>query len=197
MKFFLFGIIFVSILGGCVQKKSMSSPQKKLPATQSVTQQKTSTKTESQQAVKRVAATLVRIIDGDTLEVFSENMQEKVRLLGINSPETVDPNKPVGCFGPEAAQYIKSLLEINKHIFLQKDLYAPDRDQYGRLLRYVYNEQNAFINVEMVKNGYALAYTPGALEHFSEIRYYEKQARDENRGLWNPNVCPYKATYGQ
>mgnify|MGYP001589683500 FL=1 len=191
MKFFLFGLIFVSILGGCVKKGPASTYRKILP----VTQQKTSTKIEDRDVIKRFPATLIRIVDGDTLEVSLENTSEKIRLLGINSPETVDSNKPVECFGHEAAEYIKSLMP-GKNIFLQKDKFAPDRDQYGRLLRYVYNGNNAFINLEMVKNGYAFAYTPGSLEHFSDFRYYEKQARDENRGLWNTKICPYKAKYG-
>ncbi len=200
MKFFLFGLIFVSIFAGCIQKKPAppQSPSKKISpaAGQSPAQQKPPAKTDGKSIVTRLPAMLIRIVDGDTLEVSLDNIAEKVRLLGINSPETVDPRQPVQCFGHEAAQYLKTLLP-GKNIFLQKDSYASDRDQYGRLLRYVYNEQNLFVNVEMVKNGYALAYTPGALEHFSDFRYYEKIARDANLGLWNANTCPYKSNYGK
>ena len=143
-----------------------------------------------------VYSSVIRIIDGDTIEVLIGQTKEKVRLLGINAPESVDPQRPMECFGIQASQQMHLLL-TGKKIYLAADKFATDRDQYGRLLRYVYDEYKQMINLELIKNGYAFAYTPGRLEHFSELRYYEKQARDEGRGLWNSAVCPYKSKYGQ
>lgn len=125
---------------------------------------------------------VTRVIDGDTIEI--EN-GERVRYLGIDTPETVAPRKPVQCFGIESSKKNKELVE-GKTVRLEKDI--TDKDKYGRLLRYVYID-NLFVNLELVKQGFAHSYTyPPDVKHQGEILEAERQAREANRGLWR--ACP-------
>jgi micrococcal nuclease len=121
---------------------------------------------------------VTRVIDGDTIEL--EN-GEKVRYIGIDAPETVHPSKPVECFGREASAKNKELVE-NKRVRLEKDI--TDRDKYGRLLRYVY-VGDLFVNLELVKLGYATSYTyPPDVKYQDLFIAAQKEARETQRGLW-------------
>jgi micrococcal nuclease len=120
-----------------------------------------------------------RVIDGDTIQL--ENGQ-KVRYIGINTPESVDPRRPVQCFGKEASKRNKELVE-GKVVRLEKDV--EDKDKYGRLLRYVYLPSGAFINYELVKQGYASVYTfPPNVKYVNKLQQAQKYAREKNLGLW-------------
>jgi len=124
---------------------------------------------------------VTRVIDGDTIEIETG---ERVRYLGIDTPETVDPRKPVQCFGTEAAKKNKELVE-GKEVRLEKDI--TNKDKYGRLLRYVY-VGDIFVNLELVKQGFATSYTyPPDVKYQKEILAAEEEAREANRGLWG--VC--------
>ncbi len=131
---------------------------------------------------------VARAIDGDTIEL--EN-GEKVRYIGIDTPETKHPNKAVQCFGREAFEKNKELVE-GKYIRLQRDV--SERDKYGRLLRYVYvvdidSNEEMFINAELVSKGYAHALTYPPDVKFQEI-FLDGQnyAREHKLGLWGG--CP-------
>lgn len=137
-----------------------------------------------------------RVIDGDTIEL--EN-GERVRYIGIDTPETVDPRKPVQCFGVEASQRNKELVE-GKRVWLVKDV--TDRDRYGRLLRYVYlgdpqSPESVFVNLELVKEGFAHSYSyPPDIARQAEFVAAESAARGGQKGLWGPkclsgNVTPF------
>ncbi len=129
-------------------------------------------------------AKVKRVIDGDTIEL--EN-GEKVRYIGINTPESVDPRKKVECFGKEAMMYNKNLVE-GKEVSLVRDV--SDRDVYGRLLRFVYLNDGIFINEILVKEGYAFvsSYPPDTSKQ-DIFRKAEATARNEGRGLWNSTTC--------
>lgn len=125
-----------------------------------------------------------RVIDGDTIELEDG---QKVRYIGINTPETVDPRLPIQCFGKEASDENKKLVE-NKVVRLEKDI--SETDKYGRLLRYVYTD-NIFINDYLVKNGFARASTfPPDVKFAQLFLTSEKEARTNNTGLWNQ--CPVR-----
>ena len=125
---------------------------------------------------------VTRVIDGDTIEL--EN-GERVRYLGINTPESVDPRKPVECFGKEASLKNKELV-LNKKVVLEKDI--SEIDKYGRLLRYVYTD-DAFVNLELIKQGYAQVATyPPDVKYHDLFLEAEKEARENKRGLWGN--CP-------
>ena len=124
---------------------------------------------------------VVRVIDGDTVEL--EN-GERVRYLGIDTPETVHPDKPVECYGPEASERNKLLVE-GKRVRLLRD--GPDRDSYDRLLRYVF-VGGTFVNGDLVWGGYAYARSYGDVPLlYQTLVQLERSAREGGRGLWK--VC--------
>ena len=133
--------------------------------------------------------TVVRVIDGDTFVVLENNVQEKVRMLGIDTPETVDPRKPVQCFGPEASAELKKNLAPGTHVRLERDSLNEDRDKYHRLLRYVYTDDGALINAAMIRDGFAFAYTKFSFQKRVEFLMLQNQAHVALRGLWSPATC--------
>lgn len=125
---------------------------------------------------------VIRVIDGDTIELEGG---ERVRYIGIDAPETVDPRKPVQCFGAEAFNKNKELVE-SKIARLEKDI--SERDRYGRLPRYVW-VGDIFVNLELVKQGFAYSYSyPPDIKYQDLFVKAEREARETKRGLWNS--CP-------
>ena len=124
---------------------------------------------------------VVAVIDGDTIDVNWAGRRERVRLLGVDTPETVDPNRPVGCFGPEAAAFTHRRLE-GRTVHLQFD--RERRDRYGRLLAYVDVDGRRF-NDELLTGGYArLLVIPPNGRHARTMLDEELGARSAGRGLW-------------
>jgi micrococcal nuclease len=122
--------------------------------------------------------TVTRVVDGDTIIL---NGNERVRLIGVDTPETVHPQKPVEYYGKEASAFTKRLCE-GKSVRLEYDWQRKDR--YGRTLAYVYLEDGTFLNAEIIKQGYGHAYTRFPFKHLDEFRGYEREARESGRGLW-------------
>ena len=121
------------------------------------------------------------VVDGDTLEVVWGGRQERVRLLGVDTPETVDPHRPVGCYGPEASAYTKRRL-AGRTVRLRFD--RQRRDRYGRLLAYVEIDGRRF-NDELLAGGYArLLVIPPNGRHGRAMLDEELAARSAGRGLW-------------
>ena len=128
-----------------------------------------------------VNAKLVRVVDGDTIVVDIDGKQYKVRYIGMDTPETVHPFKPVQYFGKEASEKNREFL-AGKEIRLEKDVSETDR--YGRLLRYVW-AGDIMVNTELVRLGYAVSYTyPPDVKYQDIILQLEREARENNRGLW-------------
>lgn len=123
------------------------------------------------------------VSDGDTITVTIAGKAEIVRLIGIDTPETKDPRKPVQCFGTAASAEAKKLLD-GKAVRLEGDPTNSNRDKYRRLLRYVYLQDGTLVNHYMIKNGYAFAYTLFPFTKLEEFRAAEREAREANRGLW-------------
>lgn len=132
---------------------------------------------------------VVRVVDGDTIVANDGNINETVRLLGIDTPETVDPRKPVQCFGKAASDKMKSLVQ-GKSVLLVEDNTQGNRDKYNRLLRYVYLPDNrkTFVNGEMVKQGFAFSYRQYPTKYLDRFNSWEKYAREHKLGLWSS--CP-------
>ncbi|MEA2461498.1 MAG: micrococcal nuclease [Actinomycetota bacterium] len=145
------------------------------------------------------SADVTRAVDGDTIVVQITGRTEgpgageaqvggeyRVRLIGIDTPESVKPNSPVECFGHEASAATKALLE-GRDVRLVKDV--EETDQYDRLLRYVYFEDE-MANARLVANGYASVYTyPPNVRHADLFVQLEREAREGDRGLWSPDTC--------
>lgn len=129
-------------------------------------------------------ATVIEVIDGDTVDLSIAGHRQRVRLIGVDTPETKHPNKPVECFGHEASAFAESLLVPGTKVRLERD--AEARDTYGRLLMYLFrSSDNLFINLELVRQGFAHVLT---IE--PNIAYLEKfvaaarDAQSNNQGLW-------------
>lgn len=132
---------------------------------------------------------VLRVIDGDTIEVSLNNKKEMVRLIGIDAPETMDPRKTVECFGKEASNKTKEIL-TGKTIILESDPTQGNRDKYQRLLRYVILEDGTNFNKLMISEGFAHEYTyqSNPYKYMEEFKNAQRDAREKNLGLWG-NVC--------
>lgn len=140
-------------------------------------------------SAKKEIAEVLRIIDGDTIEVSLSGKKETIRLIGIDSLEVLDERKPVQCFGKEASNKAKEVL-TGKTITLESDPTQGDRDKYGRLLRYVFlNDLN--FNKLMISEGYAHEYTYQNNPYNYQLEFIatERSARERKKGLWANNVC--------
>jgi micrococcal nuclease len=126
---------------------------------------------------------VVRVVDGDTIRVQLGGTEERVRYIGVDTPETVKPGTPVQCFGKAASSFNARLVRA-RTVRLVFD--AERRDRYGRLLAYVYREPDGlFVNAELVRRGYAQPLTiPPNVAHASEFRRLARTARQGGRGLW-------------
>jgi len=127
---------------------------------------------------------VIRVVDGDTL-VLSPN--EKVRLIGVDTPETKHPKKPVQCFGLEAKEFTGKMA-AGKKIRLELDqanAATGHKDRYGRTLGYVYLEDGVFLNAEIIRQGYGHSYTRFPFRYLEEFRALQRQARAVGRGLWS------------
>ena len=137
-------------------------------------------------------ATVIKVVDGDTITVLFNGQNETIRIIGINTPETVDPRKTVECFGKEASDKAKSYFEnLENNVWLKEDPGQGERDKYQRLLRYIFtdNGQDDY-GLMMISEGYAYEYTYNIPYKYQAI-YKDAQAyAQENKlGLWADNAC--------
>jgi len=142
----------------------------------------------------RTLANVVRVIDGDTITVAMDGVEYRVRYIGINTPETVDPRKPVECYGREASQRNRELVE-GQTVELEKDV--SETDSFGRLLRYVWLNGD-MVNAILVREGYALASTyPPDVKYQELFLDLEREAREAERGLWTGCFGPSPTVEGE
>lgn len=135
-------------------------------------------------SVAKQEITVKRVVDGDTLKIDWSGKEESLRLIGVDTPETVHPTKPVQEGGVEASDYSKSSL-TGATVFVEVDV--QERDQYGRLLGYVYLSDGTQYNAKLVSEGYAkIATFPPNVRWVDLFTYLQKDARDNGRGLWSP-----------
>ena len=129
-------------------------------------------------------ATVQRVIDGDTIVVETGGVDERIRLIGIDTPESVKPGTEVECFGKEASEHTADLLPEGTEVVLERDVEA--RDRYDRLLAYVYRAADGlFVNLAIVEEGFGQPATyPPNVAHTEEFVRAGRTARDQDRGLW-------------
>lgn len=127
---------------------------------------------------------VVSVSDGDTVKVRIDGKKETIRLIGVDTPETVHPTKGVQCFGPEASDFTKHSLTPGMRVRLVRDVEA--RDKYGRLLAYLYvAETDVFFNLELVRLGFARPYPfPPNTTHEQDFADAAWDAQRNARGLW-------------
>lgn len=135
---------------------------------------------------------VVKVVDGDTIDISYYGKTERVRLIGINAPESVDPRKPAACFGKESALEARKLLD-GKYVQIEADKTQDDRDKYGRLLRYVTTREGLFFNLEIVKRGFAYEFTYKVpYKYQTEFKSAQDGAKNSKLGLWAESACGAK-----
>lgn len=133
---------------------------------------------------------VTRVSDGDTIEVNMDGNIERVRLIGIDTPETMEPDESVECYGQLASDFAHRLMD-NQAVRLEADPINTNRDRYDRLLRYVYLKDGTFVNAEIIKQGYGFAYLSFPFTKADEFETYQNQARDAKRGVWDSDCEIY------
>lgn len=133
-------------------------------------------------------------VDGDTIAVKMDGKVEKVRFVGVDTPETHKPNTPVQCYGPAAAAFTKNLIGSQK-VRLVSDELSTDRDRYKRLLRYVYLPDGTLVNERLIQGGYGFYYPYFPFTKSVQFNADEQQAIAGNKGLW-ANCTPTKTDKG-
>ena len=133
-------------------------------------------------------ATVVEVVDGDTIDVRIRGRHERVRLIGIDTPETRKPNAPIECYGPEASAFTAAMLPVGTEVRIERD--TVGRDDYGRLLGYVHlldaeGRPGTFVNLEIVRQGYATPLTIEPNSTFSpDFAAAARSAEAAELGLW-------------
>jgi len=211
MNKLIFILILALILGGCskdakiVTQNEPLIPKENNHPVSLVNQQKAVSEvvtTQAKQVVKKVEGVkiipavnyykVVKVVDGDTIDVSLAGKTERIRLIGINTPESVDPRRPVECFGIEASNMAKKLLS-GQEVVIEADQSQDNRDKYGRLLRYVKTKAGLFYNLEIIKLGFAHEYTYIVpYKYQAEFKLAQKTAQNKKLGLWADGACGQK-----
>jgi len=130
-----------------------------------------------------------RVVDGDTVSIDIDGETKKARLIGVDTPETVHPTKLVECFGKEASQKTKEILE-GKAVKIEYDESQGITDKYDRTLVYIFLEDGTNFNEYLIRNGYAYEYTYNEPYKYQELfKEAEMDAKENKRGLWASGVC--------
>ena len=145
--------------------------------------QQTIIKSQNKEIQQLTAYPVARVVDGDTI-VINDGEEITVRLIGVDTPETVHPSKPVEYYGKEASNFTQNLLKGEK-VYLVIDPQQGKTDRYGRTLAYVYRSPDGlFVNAEIIRQGYGHAYTGFPFKHMEDFQQLERDAKKTGKGLW-------------
>lgn len=184
-------IILVSIIVGLADSDYKdASPSSSAQPTQTIESTSSAQVKSANDVSNSQEAQVIRVVDGDTVVVVLAGQKQKVRVIGINTPETIDPRKPVQCFGKQASAYANNLL-FGQTVILEADPTQGNSDKYGRLLRYVWMKNGMEdYGADAIEQGYAYEYTYDTpYKYQSEYKNLQKQAAGAGRGLWADNTC--------
>ncbi len=149
---------------------------------------------KSDRVDRSASYSVLRVVDGDTIVIKLDGAQTKVRLIGVDTPETVHPQKPVEAYGKEASRFTENLLR-GEQVYLEYEPGANRLDKYGRLLAYVYRAPDGlFVNLEIIRQGYGHAYTKYPFQYMDLFRDAERKARESQKGLWRVDPGKGKAS---
>ncbi len=127
---------------------------------------------------------VTHVSDGDTVSVDMNGKTESIRMIGVDTPESVKPNSPVQCYGREASDFTKKNLN-NMTVRLEADPAGDNRDRYNRLLRYVYLEDGTLWNQKLIEQGYGFAYLSFQFSKQADFAAAQTKAKDAKLGLWS------------
>ncbi|MEK7477921.1 MAG: thermonuclease family protein [Patescibacteria group bacterium] len=189
----LWAFFLIFLLGGALIDQKQSVTVSNQAGISSAKLSVTATTTPSSSFIPTGDFGLVaRVVDGDTIVVNLNGREEKIRLIGINTPEIVDSRKPVECFGREASDRAKAIL-TNQTVRLEFDLSQDRYDKYGRLLVYVWLSDGTNFNLKMIQDGFAYEYTYHLpYKYQTEFKAALRAARQASRGLWSGETCAGK-----
>lgn len=143
----------------------------------------------SGESVREGPYPVARVVDGDTFTIKLGSQTTKVRVIGIDTPESVDPRRPVQCFGKEASARASALLS-GKNVWLEVDPNQDTRDRFGRLLRFVWIDNTIDFGLTMIRDGFALEYTYDLPYRYqAQYRSAQVAAKETAAGLWSPSTC--------
>ncbi len=184
-KFLLF-VFLIVVFGTVLRFESGSGMPPNVPKAHSAAIASLPFFPSSSELFSPVQVQILRVVDGDTLDILENGTEEKLRLLGINTPEIVDPRKPVQCFGKEASALAKNLLPEGTEVSLVRDKKADVQDKYGRQLGYIFLPDGTNFNQLMIESGFAHEYTYMDQSYFfqKDFKNSEKSAQDMKIGLW-------------
>lgn len=142
------------------------------------------TTTVSRPAGLEANAIVDHVVDGDTVDVMIGDVEERIRLIGIDTPETKRPDSPIECFGPEATAFTRSLLPVGTPVFIERD--TVGRDDFGRVLGYLYRaDDGIFVNYEIMRQGYAQPLSIPPNDTFADLfTDAARAAETDDVGLW-------------
>lgn len=131
-----------------------------------------------------------RYSDGDTITIDMNGTPQTIRFIGVDTPETHDPRKPVQCYGPAASAYTKNTMTAaGSKVRLAADSLSSNRDRYNRLLRYVYLTDGTMMNQKLIEDGYGFYYPYFPFSKSKDFEVAQNQAKAAGRGLWS-NCAP-------
>ena len=174
-----------------VENKEAEEKAKKEAALKAEAEKKIQDEARASEEIQK--SELYRVVsatDGDTITINYNGANEKVRLVGLDTPETKDPRKPVQCFGQEASTKMSELVS-GKKVRIEFDSTQGQRDKYGRLLLFVFLEDGRNLAYEMISGGYGTEYTYNSnpYKYQSQFKRAQNEARENKRGLWANNTC--------
>lgn len=176
---------------GYVAAQGGTSPQGGIASTAQIAPLQYAASASSTQQIKTgpTLHTVVRVVDGDTIVVDVHGVPTKVRLIGLDTPEAVDPRKSVQCFGEEASQEAHRMLD-GQSVRLESDPSQDTYDKYGRTLAYVFLQDGTLFNKYMITEGFGHEYTYRIpYTYQSEFKTAQREARAAGKGLWAPGAC--------
>jgi micrococcal nuclease len=199
IAFFVIGIGTLAFVPSDSLHKQTVTPQPTVinqTASSTPTIQPTIIPTSTSNISNKTKAKVVKVVDGDTMDFSFDGKTERVRVIGINTPETVDPRKSVECFGQEASNQAKKILTIGLSVELEKDSSQGERDKYNRLLRYVFVDNGTIdFGMSMIGSGYAYEYTYDTPYKYQSVyKQAQKEAEGGKKGLWADNACVVTVT---
>lgn len=128
--------------------------------------------------------TVTHVADGDTIDVDMNGKTETIRMIGVDTPESVKPNSAVQCYGREASDFTKKNLS-GQSVRLEADPAGDNRDRYDRLLRYVYLQDGTLWNQKLITEGYGFAYLSFTFSKSDDFAASQEAAKSAKLGLWN------------
>jgi micrococcal nuclease len=178
VQFFIIFLIVCIFIYQYAYEKGYTNGFANIPNTKPSSQQKTNIKNTDYSGVYNV----VHVADGDTIDIEKDGSKVRLRLLGINSPESVAKNRP--------SMYM-SELAVAKKVRIELDSLKPEKDEYGRVLAYVWREDGLFINKQMIQSGNAYEYTYNSEKYKfqNDFKTTQRTAKEKNLGLWSTSTC--------